>query len=93
MVKVIPRLIFLIAYDFGMENKPNKIDSDFRLECFKKEYLALVKKYECDFISFPRFVQSPASGAYMIVIDSQLFDKKSVPVPSPIASKDGKIIE
>jgi hypothetical protein len=63
-----------------------------RVTEFRDKYLALVKEYDVDFISYPQFVQK-SNGAFEIICTTNLVDKKTVATPSPIQQKDGKIIQ
>lgn len=84
-------LFSLLANHNNMEQTKEKTEAETRLEGFRKEYLDLVKKYDVDFISYPQYTQTE-DGAYATVIGMKLVDRKSIPVPSPMA-KDGKIIK
>lgn len=58
-------------------------DISARVEAFRLEYMELVKKHDVDLVSFPRLAQDP-DGAFRIVMAMQPFDKKYLPVKSPI---------
>jgi hypothetical protein len=58
-----------------------------RQKLFIEEYGKLVKKYECDFMSFPQFVpeekKEKSFPTYKLQIFTQVMDTKQSGVPSP----------
>ena len=56
--------------------------SQARMEAFKKEYVELTKKYDCDLVSFPQYIPSGEHG-FTTTTTIQIFDKKKIPTESP----------
>ncbi len=58
-------------------------DINSRVDEFKKEYLALVEKFQVDFVAYPQYVQVQGGG-FVTLANMQILDKKYLPTPSPI---------
>lgn len=62
-------------------------DSKERTDAFKNECLELVKKYECDFMTYPFFIPSD-DGSFRIGVTMQIVDKRTLPAISPLQKND-----
>lgn len=66
-------------------NEEQQKDINQRVEGFRGEYLALVEKYEVDFIAFPQY-QQQQDGTFATVPSLVIADKKyrpAEPIKSP----------
>lgn len=63
--------------------KEQQEDVNKRTEEFRKKYAELVNEFQCDFYSYPQFVPAP-TGAFEVACHLVVFDKKYLPVPSPL---------
>lgn len=66
-------------------------DIDTRVEAFRKDYLEVVKKHECDFVCYPAYARDER-GFFVTVAQMIIIDKKYLPTPSPF-QKENKIIK
>lgn len=55
-----------------------------RIGAFREEYIALTKKHEVDFATYPQYVPNP-NGSFSTIVITDLFDKKYTPQPSPLS--------
>ena len=57
-----------------------------RIEDFKADYQALVKKHQVDLTSYPVFVPN-ANGVYQVSVNVQIVDTKYLPTKSPLETE------
>ena len=61
-------------------------DVEERIELFKKDFLAIVDKYEMDFVCYPQYIQN-SEGQFSTVAQMTLMDKRYMN-PSPLKKED-----
>lgn len=69
------------AMEYNLTDEQKK-DVQTRSEGFRKEYQAIIEKYQVDFMCIPEYL--PTRQGFLTGISMQVFDKKYLPIESPI---------